>query len=174
MNIKTNLTSACRISLKSLSKNVARTSMALAIGISAMATQAHAVVVNYIGTDYEVTSFFGSYNDNRTLLESQIWFGDSGIASDFAALVNTQLGLPGFGVYSPYFAFETVNNETEYTHRAWDVRIPGVGGQSQSTSSGWTFAMATAVSPVPVPAAFPLLLAALGGLGFVARRRKPA
>ena len=29
-------------------------------------------------------------------------------------------------------------------------------------------------SPVPVPAAFPLLLAALGGLGFVARRRKTA
>jgi hypothetical protein len=35
-----------------------------------------------------------------------------------------------------------------------------------------TFTEGTAMSPVPLPASFPLFLAALGGFGLVARRRK--
>lgn len=35
-----------------------------------------------------------------------------------------------------------------------------------------TFTEGTAASPVPLPASLPLFLAALGGLGFMARRRK--
>ncbi len=128
-----------------------------------------------MGTDYDVTSFTGSYNDNQTLLESQVWFGDFGVASDFAALVNTQLGLPalGFGVYSPYFAYKVNVDGTQYFHRAWDTRIPGVGGQNQSVVSNWTFAKATSV-PVPLPAAFSLLAGGLGLMGFMGWRRKEA
>lgn len=40
--------------------------------------------------------------------------------------------------------------------------------------AGWGTFVASEISPVPVPAAAPLLVAALGALGFAARRRKSA
>ncbi len=42
----------------------------------------------------------------------------------------------------------------------------------QAWASDQTLHIESAVAPVPVPAALPLLLGALGGLGLVARRRK--
>ena len=53
----------------------------------------------------------------------------------------------------------------------------GITGGTAAISDGGSVLVAfqeISPSPVPVPAAFPLLLAALGGLGFVARRRKTA
>ena len=44
-----------------------------------------------------------------------------------------------------------------------------------NSSTAWEKVILSAnVSPVPLPAAFPLLLVALGGLGFASRRRKTA
>jgi hypothetical protein len=151
--------------------------LAFVVTLTFTATESRAVVVNYLGTNYDVTSFEGTYNDSKALLESQVWFGSFAIASDFAALIKTDLGLPGFTVYSPYFAFETNLLETEYTHRAWDIRLNGglggVGGQSQATNANWTFATAT-VSAVPLPAGGVLLLTALAGVAGLRLRKTTA
>jgi len=49
------------------------------------------------------------------------------------------------------------------------------GGGSWNWLPGGTVTLSEdSISPVPLPAALPLLLAALGGLGFAARRRKAA
>lgn len=163
--------------IKAVSKSIAKTSMAFAIGISAMASAAHAVVVDYGGTDYEVTSFTGSsYTSNQSLLESQIWFGDTGIADHFANAVNTQLGLNAISVYGPYFAYASFigPNGPGFRERSWDIRISAVNGESQSASNtSWVFATATAVSPVPLPAGGVLLLTGLAGMAALRRRKKP-
>lgn len=51
--------------------------------------------------------------------------------------------------------------------------INGYSDQIQF-SNGQTVSLNIGVSAVPLPAALPMLLAALGGLGLVARRRKLA
>lgn len=152
--------------------------MALAIGISAMGTAAQAVVVSYMGTDYEVSTFTGSsYTDNQTLLENQVWFGDIDAANFFATEVNTQLGLNAISVYGPYFAYVSFvgRNGPAFNQRSWDTRINRPNGESQSASNtSWVFATATAVDPVPLPAGGVLLLTGFAGLAALRRRKQRA
>lgn len=71
------------------------------------AGQAQAVVVNVGGQDYDVTTFFGSYNDNQIKFNqpsnggSMPWYGNPGLASSFATAIGNALGFPN-RVYEPY------------------------------------------------------------------------
>jgi len=67
-------------------------------------------------------------------------------------------GIPGF-VIPPVFSSFDPFAAGEYSFRL-------------EASNGQGVAMNVNVSPVPLPAALPLLLGALGGMGFVARRRR--
>ncbi len=49
-----------------------------------------------------------------------------------------------------------------------------ISGVADNGTFGAAVALENGVAPIPVPAALPLLLVALGGLGFVGRRRKTA
>jgi type VI secretion system secreted protein VgrG len=59
---------------------------------------------------------------------------------------------------------------------AYDVPVFDGGGDAALRDGAGSddFPGAGTITPIPVPAALPLMLAALGGLGFVARRRKSA
>lgn len=163
---------------RSLSKTFAKTTMAIALGLTAMATTAQAVPVSFMGTDYEVSTFTGSsYADNETLLESQVWFGDVSAANHFATEVNTQLGANAIGVYGPYFATSSFTgfNGPAFNQRSWDIRINATNGEAQSaTNTSWVFATATAVTAIPLPAGGLLLLAGLFGLTALRLNKKHA
>ena len=80
-------------------RRVASLAFASVFSLTCTTTASLAVVVDYMGKDYDVTSFSGTFNNNQALLESQLWFGDVSVANDFATLVNTQLGTPNFSPY---------------------------------------------------------------------------
>jgi hypothetical protein len=63
---------------------------------------------------------------------------------------------------------------------AWTTELLSLKGlksftwQPDSTDLNWTWADNVVVSATPIPAALPLFMSALAGLGFLARRRKAA
>jgi hypothetical protein len=76
----------------------------------------------------------------------------------------------------------TPTTSTIYDYRQW-LETPTYGSIKTSTGTlvfndadvtGTFTAVIGSTSPVPLPAAPPMLLAAVGGLGFAARRRKTA
>ena len=80
-------------------------------GLVFIDSQAQARVVNVGGLDYDVTTFYGSYNDNVSKFNTpnnggmMPWWGSSGEAFAFATAVGSGLGLPNFNQTGPYFGF---------------------------------------------------------------------
>jgi hypothetical protein len=139
---------------------------------------ASAVVVNYNGTAYDVTTktdTFVALNDANIVdgsrLEEQVWWGSDDVARTFAALVGDT-----FGVQNTFFAY----NANEF--RASGCYLVQLPPQFSNTScntglglgSVTSYAVARAVAPVPLPAGGLLLLTSLGaaaGLGCIRERR---
>jgi hypothetical protein len=160
-----------------LKKLLAFTCLTLSIGANA------ATIVNVRGTDYSIDTFLGSYNDNIVLIESQVWWEDFELASDFAVAIGDSLGTPNGedGFLSPSFAYSAV--PTVFGGGEWEGRPEGLEVNSWDTSEGWvgttapipydyewTYAVATP-SAVPIPAAAWLFGSALLGLGAIKRRK---
>jgi hypothetical protein len=77
--------------------------------ISLSPGSAQALVVTVGGTQYDVTTFTGSYNDNSSKFAQppapgvMPWWGSSSNATAFASAVGTNLGTPN-NPYGPFFA----------------------------------------------------------------------
>lgn len=89
---------------------------ALALGASAFtavaldAGHASAVIVNVGGTDYDVSTFEGSYDNNvsRFTTTEMPWWGNQSLAQTFATEVGTQLGLPVFGTGGLFLVISSI------------------------------------------------------------------
>jgi hypothetical protein len=86
------------------------TLVAFVAGMAAFASvgAAHAVTVSVGGTTYDVTTFTGSYDDNisRFNTTEMPWLGSASLASDLAAKIGSNLGLPNSGA-GPFFTYTT-------------------------------------------------------------------
>ena len=144
------------------------------------AKPAQAATFNVNGTDYDITTVTGSFNTLQTQLQSQLWWGNTQSASEFANLVGITLGTPNG--YGPWFAFA---GDASYTE-AWGywVGIPGStaaavehytgvnGGVNGDPEVIRTFAVASTPAAVPEPLT---TLGAMTAVGFgAAFKRKLA
>ena len=146
----------------------------LAVLLSPMA--ANAVVINVNGIDYDVYSLYGvHYPDEVSLFESQVWWGDSDLARDFALAVSATSGVgSNFDVYGPYIGYAHQLDDG----RGWDwvdawLQTPSGGADPNPPGDpfNYRFAFAERVS-VPEPTTLALLGLGLFGMGLARRRRK--
>jgi len=146
------------------------------------AAPSHALLVDTSVGRYDVTTVTGSFNDHAALLRSQVWFGDPGLAEEFASLVGIRLGSyfdyaskphgPTFSYLAEATAFPTLFDMQSKFFSA-DPANPGAVYTVffGSTTPGFTFAVA---APVPEPAAAALLFGGLALLGLVGQARRRA
>ena len=161
---------------------------ALALGTSAFtavaldAGHASAVIVNVGGTDYDVSTFEGSYDNNvsRFTTTEMPWWENQSLAQTFATAVGTQLGLPIFGTRGPFFGYEqfirSIAGEdiSLVHHYSYDTiaNPPVFLGQTDSSTS-WHYATASVASPPPAPVPGPLpLMGAAAAFGWSRKLRR--
>lgn len=138
--------------------------------------EANATLLVSVGNEeYNIETVTGIYRSHIEILRDQVWWGNSELAGKFSYAVGTQLGTPNiYSNYGPAFAF------SEYTGVLADyvtVRAyaPRQDKAIEANAGGytWTFAVATAVPPSPVPEPTAVLLFGSGLIGIVmARFRK--
>ena len=130
---------------------VAGTTLASAI---ASALPAGAVVYNYNGSNYNVTTYSGTFDSLQSTLtaaDNLIW-GNQSLASGFAYTVADSLGLPiGNAGYGPFFAYKLNTSESPLNafnvNAAWLNSVVVDDNLARRTTE-FTYATATAV-PVP-------------------------
>jgi hypothetical protein len=161
--------------------------------IGLTAGEAHAVVVNVGGHDWDVTTFTGSFLDNISKFQTPAnggvmpWWttgpeGTSAIAVQFAAAVGTALGTPNGSPdpdQGPFFGFNqfiyTPDPQTALNAVYWNPPSSSVYGYNYGWGDSWVYAQATLVaSPTPVPAPLPLfgVAAAFGASRQIRKRIK--
>lgn len=160
-------------------------SFTAAMGIFASGP-AQAATVTVSGTDYNLTTDFINYDSNIALLQGQAWWGDANLAAALstasASMLSTQnTGYQYGGVdYGAFFVYKTYPNGGRlYAAIVVFNYITGVAEYDdisfQSTKSflsSGTRVLALEAAVVPLPAAAPFLLAGIGALGLMGRRRK--
>jgi hypothetical protein len=122
------------------------------------------VAVTVDGNTYDVSTITTTFNASGSLLESQVWWGNTVLAQAFMTAVGQSLGIgyqggdqagPLFNYAadsSDLFSYASFNNTTT----PLNFNAGGIGSDS------FTFAVATSVTPVPESSANPALLAAAG------------
>jgi hypothetical protein len=137
--------------------------------------EANAVPVSSTVGDFEVSTVSGPYLTLEAQLESQVWWGSFALASEFAALVNNDLGFFNSTTLDvgPLFAYDDTAGLT--LSRVWcEQGFCGAGivsGYSDGTTNrDRTYAVATRISAVPEPGTLWALGAGLVGLAATRRR----
>ena len=148
---------------------------AFSLALAVPAANAATFTVN--GQDFDITTVTGTFDSlNSTgLLSNQIWFGDQLLAIDFATAVGFSLGTPNFGGDDgPLFAYGTDGTDS-FLGVTFGILFSGPPqpiGNIVSVGSTLTFAVATPLSAVPLPAGGMLMLSGLAGIAAFKRRKK--
>ena len=152
--------------------------IAAAICISLCTASAGAAATFTVNNvDYDLTSVTGTFDSLRSILMDQAWWGNRVLADSLVNEVELSLGEnPNYG--GVFFALGIVNNSIgeQFTFRFWHPH-PQLGGDTAGTDNTdrvRTFAIATPISAVPLPAGGLLLLSAVGGIAALKRRKKRA
>ena len=126
--------------------------VALAV-ISLSPQEARALVVTVNSTQYDVTTFQGSYNNysGKFSSGSMPWYGNTTLAENFAASVGAGLGYVNDSVNSPFFATSTRFAQV-YMSYTYINNPSGMYGGIIWTSDTYYWAEA-----VPVPGPVPIL-----------------
>lgn len=164
MRIKTAIAAAC-----------------LALASTTM-TSASTVTVALDGKTYEVGTITGTFNDNSALILSQPFFGNDPLARALTLEVGTALGSNILlSTIGPAFALETLSSTLANGQEQDLLRFYTIGfttnalARTQITLDRQaTFATATLVSEVPLPAGAVLLISSLIGIGLLQRRVRTA
>jgi hypothetical protein len=88
----------------------------LAVTCLMLSMAVNAATVTVGGTDYDVSTVSGTYNDLSATLQAQIWWDDAGLADEFAAATGGLEGYPNGccgGVIGPLFAFQDSSGVVE-------------------------------------------------------------
>ena len=134
----------------------------------ALATPSFTATVN--GTSYDFTyTTSAALTDNSALLQTQPWWGSESTARTFTAAVGTNLGYPNGGFAGPVFAYGPV---TERVTVAYLFLGAVSSGAQVSTSTPFSFALATAAVPEIDGALIPQVGFLLAGLFLIFGRKK--
>ena len=143
----------------------------LAVSCLMLSMVANAAMVTVDGIDYDVSTVTGTYNDLSATLQAQIWWGDVGLAADFAVATEEQEGTPifayedyGSGIFGTKYNANANANANAPPGPAFLYPVVGYD-ESQ------VYATVT-LSQVPLPAAAWLFGSGLIGLVGFARRKK--
>ncbi len=155
--------------------------------ISLSPGSAQALVVTVGGTQYDVTTFTGTFNDNISKFATPAnggvmpWWGSDSLAGNFSDAVGSSLGGPfNFAVgnnWGPYFASRLLSQDVDRVGAAAYFMNPPtfgpgsyfIGSQGNHGPSLQTSAVWAQVAPVPGP--LPLFGAA-AAFGFSRKLRK--
>ncbi|MEP1198261.1 VPLPA-CTERM sorting domain-containing protein [Tateyamaria sp.] len=142
---------------------------------------AQAAVIVADGTDkWEITTITGTFSSisaDTTLTDytSLPWYGTRGMAAPFAIAVGDRLGIPNGSSVGPYFVF-TAFGSTANVFFCPDLDLssdcPTPDYKPISAGDTHTFAWATKVSPVPLPAGLTLVLTGLAGFAGLRMRKQ--
>ncbi|MCG5495576.1 hypothetical protein [Ectothiorhodospira variabilis] len=121
----------------------------------------------------------GLLSSHRNMIESQVWFGDSDLARDFANTLGTQLSAPFNWGLGPAFGFEIYDGVgADYT-KAWFYKPTNYHieldrrAQMQNASAGvyYTYAVAEHIGRadvrVPEPSSLMLFLMSISILALI-------
>lgn len=142
-------------------------------------------IVNVKGDLYEIEVVGGLLYQVRSMLESQVWFGDPFLAQALSNEVGDAFGEPNYGLYGPMFAhriYDGVGADyttgfVYYSSRLSNPPDNRAQENNAAAGAGYTFATGTYVGRATVPE--PSTLSLLGisaifllGRGRIEQRRK--
>ncbi|MEB3352523.1 MAG: hypothetical protein VKM01_09390 [Cyanobacteriota bacterium] len=154
-----------------------RSSLGLAFGslvlslTPGVAQAVSVVTVNVGGTNYDLTTFEGSYNSNTAKFATPAnngampWWGDPALAEAISSALGTQFGLPntsGPAPVAPWVGFNLVGPPgnlflvERYSQEVVLGQLYKVSGDPAQFSVSTTWVQLAPAAPAPVPGPLPL------------------
>jgi hypothetical protein len=146
----------------------AATTLAATAVLTAQPQSAHAANFTVGGTQYDITTVTGTFDDLSSTLTNPAtapWWGNRDLAFNFASEVGLGLGINNYGFGGPIFAWKGNRAVSGFLAAADGVLSDVVC----NTCEKYVYATATAkATPVPTPALLPGFL----GMGIAAYRKR--
>lgn len=134
---------------------------------------AHAYTASVNGTNYDFSTFTGTWAGYTSMYGNPAWWSSETLALNFADALGDEFGLPNFSELGPLFVYAAGSNLSFAQYAAYAP--PAQSFNFLSASDEWTFAVATEVTPTPVPeidgSMLPEALFLIVALGYIYIRR---